>query len=170
MIKYNSNTFFDEDEFDEIIAMYTDNRAIPKALKAAEIALDQHPYSIIFLVRQAQLYGAFNQIHKAFEILSRAEAFEPNNEEIWVTKGSLFSHLNEHDKAIHSFKQAVKISQDPDEIYMMIAIEYENKKDYQKAIYFLKKAIANNTNNELALFELAWCFEEAGMVRESIAY
>jgi lipopolysaccharide biosynthesis regulator YciM len=79
MIKKNSHAFFDEDEFDEIIAIYTDSRAFPKALRAAELALDQHPYSVIFLVRQAQLYGASNQIHKAFEVLSKAESFEPNN-------------------------------------------------------------------------------------------
>ena len=133
MIKFNSSAFFDEDEFDEIIAIYTDNRAISKALKAAEIAFSQHPYCVVFLVRQAQLLGASNQIHKAFELLSRAEAFEPDNEEIWVTKGSLYSHLNEHDKAIHSFKQALKLCEEPDEIYMMIAIEYENKKDFEKA-------------------------------------
>ena len=86
MIKQNGHAFFDEDEFDEIIAIYTDSRSFSKALKAAELALDQHPYSVIFLVRQAQLYGASNQIHKAFDVLSKAESFEPNNEEIWVTR------------------------------------------------------------------------------------
>ena len=53
---------------------------------------------------------------------------------------------------------------------LLLSIEYANKKDFEKAVNCLKKVLQINPENELALYELAWCFDESGKINESIKY
>ena len=79
MLKQNEQYFFDVYEFEELINCYIDEkRNITKALQVCILAIGQHPYSVVFLIRQAQLYGSLNNIHKAMESISKAELMEPS--------------------------------------------------------------------------------------------
>jgi tetratricopeptide (TPR) repeat protein len=170
MLRLENSYYFEEDDIDELVLHFTENKDFTKAIEAVQLGLRQHPFSTGFLVRKAQLLGASNQVTKAFEALAEAENFDPNNEEIYITRGTLYSHLNEHDKAISSFRTALKYSTDHEEILLLLSIEYANKKDFDKAIACLKKVLALNPENELALYELAWCFDESGRIEDSIQY
>lgn len=165
-----SQHYFDEDEFSQIISYYTENKSYPKALKAVQIALNQYPSSSLFLIRQAQLFGANNQVGRAFEILVEAESLDPGNAEIFFTRGSLYSHLNEHDKAIHAFRQAYRLAEEKEDIAFYLALEYAYKKDFDKAIGHLKKILMDNPEHELAIYEISWCYEESGRTDESVVF
>src|SRR5207248_926066 len=57
-----------------------------------------------------------------------------------------------------------------DILYLNIAYVYESWGDYNKAIDNLKLSLADNPQNEVALYEIAFCFEVTERFSESVAF
>ncbi|MGL1664054.1 hypothetical protein ACSTJJ_23265, partial [Vibrio parahaemolyticus] len=55
-LKHGRNhSFLEEDAFERIIDYYDDKDNIPEALEAAEIGLEQFPYSAMLMIKKADL-------------------------------------------------------------------------------------------------------------------
>src|ERR1041384_6911276 len=50
-----SHSFLDEDSFEQIIDYYDEHDELPNAIQAAEIAIEQFPYSSTLLLKKANL-------------------------------------------------------------------------------------------------------------------
>src|SRR5687768_4024456 len=87
MLKHDKQYFFDVDDFEGMVDYYIEGNNPNKALEVIDFATSQHPYSSVFLLRKAQLLSAINKPQKALEILSRVEAIEPANIEVYISKG-----------------------------------------------------------------------------------
>ena len=171
MLKENEQYFFDVNVFEDILDFYIEINNAKKAFKLIEFASLQHPDSTVILLRKAQLLASTNKPQRALEILSKLEGMEPSNVEIYFTKGNIYSQLRQYNKALESFKRALEYAEDElDDIYLSIAFEYTNLGNHTQAIAHLKKALAENPENESALFELAFCYEITGKAEESIQY
>ena len=154
-IANNTRGFFDSDEFDILIDYYLTANQYHKALKAVDLALEQYPYSIDFLIRKAQLLSANKETRKAMELLVQAEAIDPIHPEVFMTRGSIYSLTGLPEKAIENFKKAIEHADGSQEIiedgYLYLAFEYENLELYDDAIFCLKKTIDLNPDNNAAL-------------------
>ncbi len=159
---YGGSSFFDVEEFEVIINYYLDEGDLDNVKAALSMALGQHPGSVTFLLKEAQLYASDNNSEKALALLDKLETLEPANAEIHMTRGAIYSKLNKHLRAIDEFRKSLPLSDNPDDILTNIAIEYERLEDYDSAIKNLLKAIDKNPENEDAINELAVCFEQTG--------
>lgn len=158
MLRKNEQYFFDVEQFEELVAGYMEQRNLSRAMQVCKMGLSQHPLAVPLMIRKAQVWAATNHLKQAQDLLNRAEQLEPGNPEVFITRGGLFSQMGEYDKAIESYRQGLDKVEEKDEIYMLIAFEYQNKQDFERSAKYLRKAVAENANNEFALYELAYCY------------
>ncbi len=158
MLRRNERYFFDTNDFEDLLNHYISINDNGKALKVTNCAIEQHPYSVLFIIRKAQLLSAANQQHKALDVIAKAESLDPSNTEMYITKGSIYSQMGLYNKSIECYNDAIKKADETDDIYLCIAFEYENMSDYYTALRYLKKALEVNPENDAALYESAFCY------------
>lgn len=169
-LKGESMGFLDSDRVEILIDHFLINSQYTKAIKAADFANYQFPYNAVFLVRKAQAMSAMGKLKDALDVLNKAEQMDSNSCELVLTKGSIFSQLRDHKTAVKYFKEAIALSEpeDRDEIYLDLAMEYEALRDFKSALKILEFAIAENPNNEGAIYEIAFCYDSIGDFEKAI--
>ena len=100
MLQSGDYYFFDVDEFEQVIDHYLINNQLDKSDIAIRYALEQHPRSSTFMLRQAQLLISKNKINKALDLLAEVEEMEPENTDVFLTKAGIYSQLKRYEKAI----------------------------------------------------------------------
>lgn len=165
MIQNNESYYFDVEQFEAIIDEYQSTLSYQKAIKALEYAYTLFPDNTSLILKEVQLLAGIGQLSKALSRLKVLEKFEPNNDEMLLTMAAVYSQLREHVKAIQYYQRALECcnEEEIDDIYLEVALEYENLERYDKAIDILKKAIRRSPENETLLYELAFCFDLAGL-------
>ncbi len=159
MIRNKDAYFFDVDAFVNIVDYYIEKNDPVKALQVIEYAQDQHPDSVEFLLREAQLLAMVERFDDALAIIAKAEKITPLDPDLYMIRGSIYSQLQQYEKAIESFNQAIPLAEDLDLLYLNLAYVYESWGDYNKAIEYLMLSLDNNPENEIALYEIAFCFD-----------
>ena len=105
-IKNKASHFFELDGFEQIIDHYIDIGKYQKALLAANLAIDQYPFSTELILTKAQILSNLERYDEALELLDQAQNMQPNDAEVYFLKGSIFSLLSEYEQAIKSYEQA----------------------------------------------------------------
>src|SRR5690606_13712211 len=72
--------------------------------------------------------------------------------------------------AITLFKQALKYAAYPEEVWPLIAIEYQMSGNYELASKYLKLTLESNPEDEIAIYNMALCFDLLEKTREGIVY
>ena len=109
MINSSGQAYFDVEEFEDIIDFYFFKNNINKAYKAIDYASEQHPNSVVFMLRKAQLYASANKSEKALDLLRKVEVIDPFNSELFMTKGAIYSQLKKYEKAIEEYNKAIEL-------------------------------------------------------------
>lgn len=162
--------FFDVDEFELIIDYFLDGNKIDEAGMAIEMALDQHPASTGFSIRNARYLGLNKQFYEALELLNNIGLIEIANVDVFLNKAEIYSLMNKHEMAIEEYKKALDFAEDKEEIYSSISYEYENNGDYKNAIKYLKLALNENPESETLLHELSFFYEITGMEEDAVEF
>ena len=137
MIRNEDQYFFDSKAFEGIIDYYIEINDPIKALHVADYAINQHPFDITFLLKQAQLYSSTQQFDKALHALAKAELLEPSEGDIFFIRGGVYGSRGQFNEAKEQLFQALSLSDNKDEIYFHISVVYQGEGDFEKAIYFL---------------------------------
>lgn len=176
MLSEKTAYYFDAEILEQIIEHFIIQNQLKKGLKAANFGKKQHPSNSLFDLRKAQILSTTGQLKESLLILQNLEKSEPYNPEIFITKASVFSQLRDHTKAIKYFEKAIEISEEfnyleeLEEIRFDLAMEYESINNFQKAIKVLDEILANNAENEAAIYEIAYCYERIGNFDKCIEY
>ena len=171
MMANDERYFYDVEEFEEIMDHYIDYGKINKALKVLEVAKSQHPNTVEFVLREAELFSMSNKPRKALELLQTVEAIEQHNADFHLTKATILSQLGDYEASIHHLKTAAGLTTAGlDSIYLSLAFEYQNLDRNKLAIKYLKLALESNANNEDALYELAYCYDQIDAHEDSLNF
>ncbi len=170
MVKDENMGFFDVEEFENITDYYFETGNIQKALITTEHAINQHPYSVIFHVKRAQLLTAHDMIDEAVEEVKKAEALGPNSSELYITKANIYAKKGQHEKAISTLLKALPNAEDPIEVQELIAYEYQAMGQFSKAIRYLKKVLAADQQDDIAIYNISFCYEMLGAHKESAQF
>jgi tetratricopeptide (TPR) repeat protein len=162
--------FMDSDCIESIIDHYLIQGNYNKASLCADLGIEQFPFKSVFLLRKAQAVSGMGQLKEALKLLSQIERVYDDSCEFLLTKASIFSQLRDTKNAIKFFTEALAVSEpeDKDEIYIDLAMEYEHSFDFKGAIKILKEALVNNSKNEIAIYELAFCYDQLGEYDKAI--
>src|SRR5262245_5923694 len=91
MLRNKDAYFFDVDAFLNIIDFFIEKNDPVKALQVIDYAKQQHPGSVEFLLREAQLMGMVERCDEALAILENAERLSPTDPDIYMIRGSIYS-------------------------------------------------------------------------------
>src|SRR4051812_41778538 len=141
MIRNKDAYFFDVDAFVNIIDYYIEKNDPVKALQVVEYAQQQHPASVEFLLREAQLLAMVERFDAALSIINKAEKITPLDPDLYMIRGSVYSQLQQYEKAIESFNKAIPLAEELDLLYLNLAYVYESWGDYNKAIENLELSL-----------------------------
>ena len=88
-LRKKKSEFFDLDAYEEIIDFYMTRGKHTKALHAVNQAINQYPFSTELIVVKAQVLTNLEDYAQALELLEQAHSLQPNDPEIFLTKGSI---------------------------------------------------------------------------------
>lgn len=163
--------FFDVEEIEMIVDHYLERSEPRKAEKVLAFAKELHPSSLAITFAEAIVMMALGRLRRALELLDAVEKVEPWNEEVQLHKAGIYSQQRNHRRSVEHYKRALELAEEGlDEIYLDLAFEYENLEDYDSAIECLKHALELNPENEVVLYELAYCYDLAGADEASISF
>ncbi|HEY8404362.1 MAG TPA: tetratricopeptide repeat protein [Flavobacteriales bacterium] len=171
MLEANESYYFDIDQFEEIVDYYCFSSKLKKALEVIDYAYSLFPDNTTLMLKEAQILSGMGHLNKAMQRLRVLEQIE-QNEDVLLTMASIYSQQREHRKAIALLQKAMALGgkEFEDEIYMEIALEYQNMERFDKAQEVLMEALSKRPENEVLLYELAYCFDVTDRTAESIEF
>ncbi len=171
MLKNDLVVFFDVHEFEALADHYMMTGSLKKALLTTKYGVQQHPNAVSLPLKRAQLLAAYNRTDEALHELNRAEGLDPYNEELYISRGMIFSKKGLAHQAIRMFERALELADTPPaDVYMLLGNEYQNLKQYEEAIEFYKLALHEDGEDELALYNIAYCYDLIDNNRYSIEF
>jgi tetratricopeptide (TPR) repeat protein len=171
--KSKQSIFLEEESYDQIIQFYHDNREYNKALKVADSALEQYPFSAFFYTKKAEILANQRQFDEALVLLDEAEGLDPNDINIFLIRSDVYLWQGRHNDAMDVVEHAMSIAtemEDRCELHLETADIWEDQEKYSEVINSLKNALREDPMNEEALTRLWFCTELTETHEDSIQF
>lgn len=165
-----SHSFLDEDSFEQIIDYYDEHDEMPTALQAAEIAIEQFPFSATLLLKKANLLIETKKYNEALDMLEKAALLDTTDINLYILQTDVYLALNQHQKAAAVLKEQIEQfdGDDRTELLLELADVYDDWEEFEKVFDCLKMALQHDPNNEEALHKICFWTEFTGRNEESI--
>jgi len=163
--------FFDVDDFEDLFDHFIEAGDFTQASKVIELSHKQHPFAASLAIRRAQLFIVKGQLNDALTLLNTVEKIEPFNVDLLLLKATVFSQMHQNEKAITYYTKALdNQASNQLEIKLDMAMEYQELQQYEKAILLLAEILDYDHENEIALHEIAHCYEMIGQIEDGIEF
>ncbi|MDA8900860.1 tetratricopeptide repeat protein, partial [Flavobacteriaceae bacterium] len=169
MLKTNRVSFFDAQEFEDLIVHYLSFGDISLAKKALQLGLNQHPSNIELMLLQSELFIMDEKFKAAVELLDYVEKISPLNEEVLLQRSAIASKKGDHKKSIELLHLALEITDEPIEIWNLLGMEHLLAENFREALYFFKNCLLEDTEDYPALYNLLYCYEQLKETDEAIS-
>ena len=165
-----SHSFLDEEAFEKIIDYFDDEEDLPQALEAAELGIEQYPYSSNLLIKKADLLIATRQYYEALNVLSHAELLDSNDINLYILKTDAYLALDQQEKAVLLLENALQLFEGQERIELLfeLADVYDDYEEFDKIFDCLKLILEQDPNNEEALYKICFWTDFTGRNEESI--
>ncbi|MBS1566183.1 MAG: tetratricopeptide repeat protein [Bacteroidetes bacterium] len=165
-----SHSFLDEDSFEKIIEHFDEGEEIPLALEAAELAVEQYPYSSVLQLKKADLLIASRRYHDALEVLEQAEILDSGDINLYILKTDALLALDRQERAVELLENALQHFQGDERIDLLfeLADVYDDYEEFDKIFDCLKMILEQDPVNEEALYKICFWTDFTGRNEESI--
>lgn len=165
-----SHSFLDEEAFEKIIDYFDDVEDLQQALEAAELGIEQYPYSSLLLIKKADLLIATRRYNEALDVLSHAELLDSNDINLYILKTDAYLALDQQEKAVQLLENALALfdGQERIELLFELADVYDDYEEFDKIFDCLKLILEQEPNNEEALYKICFWTDFTGRNEESI--
>lgn len=164
------HSFLDEESFEKVIDYYDDIEDLPQALEAAEMGIEQYPYSSQLLVKKADLLIATRHYHEALDILGHAELLDSNDINLYILKTDIFLALDQQQQAVELLENALELFDGQERIDLLfeLADVYDDYEEFDKVFDCLKLILDQDPTNEEALYKICFWTDFTGRNEESL--
>lgn len=164
------HSFLEEEAFEKIIDYFDDVEDLPQALEAAEMGIEQYPYSSVLLIKKADLLIATRHYHEALKILNHAELLDSNDINLYILKTDVYLALDQQEKAVALLENALQLFEGQERIELLfeLADVYDDYEEFDKIFDCLKLILEQEPNNEEALYKICFWTDFTGRNEESI--
>lgn len=164
------HTFLEEEAFERIIDHYDEKDQLSKAMEAAEIGIEQFPFSSVLLIKLADLLLASRKYSDALEILEKAELFDSNDINLFILKTDAYLALDQQLKAVELLEAALLQFEGEERIELLfeLADVYDDYEEFDKVFDCLKLILEDDPTNEEALYKICFWTDFTGRNEESI--
>lgn len=165
-----SHSFLEEEAFEKIIDYFDDEEDLQQALEAAELGIEQYPYSSNLLIKKADLLIATRHYQAALDVLGHAELLDSNDINLYILKTDAYLALDQQEKAVELLENALILfdGQERIELLFELADVYDDYEEFDKIFDCLKLILEQDPNNEEALYKICFWTDFTGRNEESI--
>ena len=114
--KENRKVFFDEENYDHIVQFNQDNRENNKALRVANTAMEQYPFSSVFYTKKAEILANQKRFDEALPLLEEAERLDPNDINIFLIRADVHLWEGRHAEAMEVIESAIAIATEKEDM------------------------------------------------------
>ncbi|HEX8357662.1 MAG TPA: tetratricopeptide repeat protein [Segetibacter sp.] len=164
------HTFLEEDAFERIIDYFDEKDELVKAMEAADLGIEQFPFSSVLMIKKADLLLASRKYWDALEILEKAELFDSNDINLFILKTDAYLALDQQGKAVELLEAALLQFEGDERIELLfeLADVYDDYEEFDKVFDCLKLILEDEPNNEEALYKICFWTDFTGRNDESI--
>lgn len=164
------HTFLEEDAFERIIDYFDEKDEISKAMEAAEIGIEQFPFSSNLMIKKADLLLASRKYTDALEVLEKAELFDSNDINLFILKTDAYLALDQQKKAVELLEDALQLFEGDERIELLfeLADVYDDYEEFDKVFDCFKLILEDDPSNEEALYKICFWTDFTGRNEESI--
>jgi len=171
LVQQKEQAFFDVEQFEILIQYFIEEDHLTLACHALEMGLSQHPSSLDIKIHQVNYFITVGKLNKALTVLTRIQAVESTNSEIYCLFAEIYGSQRQPKKAIENYKLALQFNpENRIEVLQDLVAEYENADMYDEALVLLKDIYWQQPENETLGFELLYCFTMADKEEEAVEY
>lgn len=170
-VRSKQQLFLGEENFEQIINFYQDNREYNKLLNVIETALQQYSFSSFFYTKKAEILANQKRFEEARVILEESEKLDPQDINIFLIRSDIYLWEGKHQEALEEVIYALTIAAnagDKCELYLEMADIYEDQEKYPEVIEALCEALKQDPMSEEGLNRLWFCTELTEKYEESI--
>ena len=166
-----NHTYFDEDAFERVIDYYDESEDIPRALEAADLAIEQYPYSAVLKLKKADLLIVTRRYHDALDYLHHAELLDSLNINLYILKTDVYLALDEQEKAVDLLENALSLFTGEEKIDLLfeLADVYDDYEKFNKVFDCLHLILQQDPVNEEALYKICFWADFTKRNEESIS-
>lgn len=164
------HSFLEEDSFERIIDYYDEKDELLKAMEAADLGIEQFPFSSVLMIKKADLLLAGRKYWDALEILEKAELFDSNDINLFILKTDAYLALDQQSKAVELLETALLQFEGDERIELLfeLADVYDDYEEFEKVFDCLKLILEEEPGNEEALYKICFWTDFTGRNEESI--
>jgi len=164
------HNFIDEESFISIIDFYDENENLTEAFTAANIALEQYPYSAELMFRKADILISKKKYNEALDLLDTTSIYDANNISLYILKTDAFLALDRQQEAIELLVAALQLFDGEEKIDLLfdLADVYDDYEQFDKIFDCLLLILEQDPNNEEALYKICFWTDFTGRFEESI--
>jgi tetratricopeptide (TPR) repeat protein len=165
-----SHSFLDEEAFEKIIDYFDETEDMHQAAEAAEIAIEQYPYSSVLLIRKADLLIATRRYQDALQVLSQAELLDGSDINLYILKTDAYLALDQQEKAVALLENALQHFEGDERIELLfeLADVYDDYEEFDKIFDCLQLILEQEPNNQEALYKICFWTDFTGRNEECI--
>ncbi len=165
-----SHSFIEEESFEKIIRYFEEKEEMNKAMEAAEMAIEQFPYSASLLIRKADILLSTRRYVDALEILDQAALFDSTDINLYILRTDAYLALDQQEKAVTLLNEALEYFEGEERIELLFELSdvYDDYEEFDKVFDCLKAILEQEPTNEEALYKICFWTDFTGRNEESI--
>lgn len=165
-----ANAYIEEDDFEKIIEHLDEKDEIIEAIEAADIALNQYPFSALLMIKKADLLLATRKYKSALSLLNTAALYDHKDMNLFILKTDAYLALDQPEKAIVLLQEALHLFEGAErtEVLFELADVYDDHEAFDKVFDCLQLILEEDPTNEEALYKICFWTDFTGRNEESI--
>ena len=166
-----ANAYIEEDDFERIIEHFDEQDEIAEAIQAAEMALDQYPFSALLMIKKADLLLATRKYKEALDLLDTASLYDHKEMNLFILKTDAYLALDMPEQAIVLLQEALHLFEgvERSELLFELADVYDDHEAFDKVFDCLQLVLEDDPMNEEALYKICFWTDFTGRNEESIS-
>ena len=165
-----ANAYIEEDDFERIIEHLDEKDEILEAIQAADLALDQYPFSALLMIKKADLLLATRKYKEALKLLNTAALYDHKDMNLFILKTDAYLALDQPEKAIVLLQEALHLFEGAErtELLFELADVYDDHEAFDKVFDCLKLVLEEDPMNDEALYKICFWTDFTGRNEERI--
>ena len=165
-----ANAYIEEDDFEKIIEHFDEKDEVAEAIEAANLALNQYPFSALLMIKKADLLLATRNYKEALSLLDAASLYDHKDMNLFILKTDAYMALEQTGMAIELLQEALHLftGQERTELLLELADVYDDHEAFDKVFDCLQLVLEEDPNNEEALYKICFWTDFTGRNEESI--
>ena len=173
MLSEKSFTFFDVEDYENIIDYYIDLEMHEKVNAALDFGLNQFPNDLTLSLIKVEVLNSKQLVDDSYMLLKSLKQFYPNNIEVLYNLGKIYAITDRIQTAKNYFENAfdlIRVNDSYNDLLSDIAYEFLQIGQNLQAIHVMKRIVEIKPEDESTMMELGIAFHESSLIDEAIIY